>query len=83
MSLVFLPKRVVPRVSPAVVGDFNKLAQLVPKYLPDPSPVISENNKLNKTEIIRSELKSISQDHRVPPQEFDSNGPQPPSKKNT
>ncbi|MBW0471107.1 hypothetical protein O181_010822 [Austropuccinia psidii MF-1] len=46
-----------------------------------PSPVNFENNQSKKIETITSELKSVAQNQRIPPQDSDSDGSQPPEKR--
>ncbi|MBW0471087.1 hypothetical protein O181_010802 [Austropuccinia psidii MF-1] len=75
MILLFSHKRVVTRVSPKVV------VQPVPQYILAPSPVSSERNRPNNIEKIPSQIRPVTQNTRIHPQDSDSNGPQPPAKK--
>ncbi|MBW0503343.1 hypothetical protein O181_043058 [Austropuccinia psidii MF-1] len=82
MTLVLFLKSVSPRFCPAIEGQLNEeVVQLFPQYLPTPSPVNFENNQPNKKDKIRLELKSISHNSSIHPQESDSDGPKPTSKK--
>ncbi|MBW0464679.1 hypothetical protein O181_004394 [Austropuccinia psidii MF-1] len=79
MILVFSLKR----VSPAILGEFNKevVHQQVPQYLPTPSPSNSEYNQTSKNETNTSDLIFVAQKPRIHPQESDFNGPQPLAKR--
>ncbi|MBW0480162.1 hypothetical protein O181_019877 [Austropuccinia psidii MF-1] len=68
--------------SPEIVGDFNEeVVQKAPQHLPAPSLFQSQMNQPNNKETITSHLRSVAQNSRRHPQDYDSYGPQPPLKK--